>query len=196
MRTDQQTKTLPQAVGLGKAVLRQIPGFPDYFASDDGEVYSYNTFNKFSKRPPTPKKLKKCFYGKKNRNYYRVSLCKDGEKVTKKVAHIMLTTFISSRPKGMVASHGAKGSLVDSLDNLSWQTQKQNCADKYRDGTEQRGEKHSQAKLNELQVRVIRRAYEIGGKFGVSRQGLADMFGVKKTAIRCIITRKTWSHIQ
>lgn len=55
-----------------------------------------------------------------------------------------------------------------------------------------RGERHSQAKLTEEQVKLIRRLYD---KFGVPRRFLAKKFGLSRGNIDSIVTRKLWKHI-
>lgn len=55
------------------------------------------------------------------------------------------------------------------------------------------GENGPLAKLNNSQVRDIKRRYAAGG---ISYQRLADEFGVSESAIGAIVTGITWKHIQ
>lgn len=55
-----------------------------------------------------------------------------------------------------------------------------------------RGENNPKAKLTEDDVRAIRFAHSLGG---VSYSGLAAEYGVSKSAIAFIVTRKSWSHV-
>lgn len=170
--------------------LTQIPKFDDYFVDADSNVYRV-------------KKLKKHFRSANNYKYLAVHMCNKDGQFNVKISVIMLTTFVSPRPEGMFACHGIKGSLVDTLDNLYWATPKQNMADKYRDGTQQLGEKCPNSKLNELQVRIIRRAYvkrksrhiSTIDSFGLSGVQLAKIFNVDPSVIYDIIHRKIWNHI-
>ena len=53
----------------------------------------------------------------------------------RKVHHLVLEAFVGPRPAGGVGRHGAKGSLVNSLDNLCWGTQSDNIRDAVAAGT-------------------------------------------------------------
>jgi group I intron endonuclease len=55
------------------------------------------------------------------------------------------------------------------------------------------GEKHSQAKLNNLQVRIIRRLLE---DKDWTQQEIGDIFGVSDSTVSGINTGKRWAHIK
>lgn len=54
-----------------------------------------------------------------------------------------------------------------------------------------RGSNHGRAKLNEYDVRQIRSAYESGR----SQQEIAKEYGVSRSGIGLIVTRKKWKHL-
>lgn len=168
--------------------LKEIPDYPDYFAETSGSVWSVKR-GKLKKLKPQISLVK----GKPT--YHLVGLFKNGRYHQVRVSTIILTTFVSSRPHGMFACHGVKGSLVNSLDNLSWGTPKQNVADMLRDGTLTCGEKHPHHKLNGLQVRIIRRAYSPRGRAGVSARKLATVFSVNLSTVLNIIHGNRWKHL-
>jgi hypothetical protein len=56
-----------------------------------------------------------------------------------------------------------------------------------------RGERQHLAKLNEEQVKQIRREYAAGG---VGYKALGIQFGVDWTNIHCIVRMKTWKHVK
>jgi hypothetical protein len=176
-------------------MLKPIPDFPGYFASDDGEIYSMRPLKRFCKPPEIPRKLKKHFNRKHKSPYYMVRLQKDGKPYQRKVCRLILEAFISPRPQGKQCCHGKMGRFIDSVGNLSWKTPKENNADKYRDGTQQTGENNPAHKFNELQVRIIRKAYGVRGKNGLSSPVLAKIFNVNVFAIYAIIHRMSWKHI-
>jgi hypothetical protein len=74
-------------------------------------------------------------------------------------------------------------------DHLIPGTRAENCADKVRDGTDCRGEKHHSVKLTAQQV------LEIRGRSTENQRKLAEEFGVKRVTISDIIRRKNWKHI-
>jgi hypothetical protein len=169
-----------------------IPDWPNYFIDEEANVYSTmpkgSTGGRYARPPKVPRKLKQHIGGQ---HYHTVSLTKDRVSYEVKVAVLMLQTFASPRPQGMLACHGVSGRRIDTIDNLYWGTPKQNCDDRIRDGTAARGQTHGKAKLNEIQVRVIRRANE----FGVSQRVLMKMFGLTSGPMSHIICRNTWKHI-
>lgn len=55
------------------------------------------------------------------------------------------------------------------------------------------GERNTKAKLTENDVREIRRLYSNGG---ITLQGLGDAYGVSKSCIMYITTRRSWKHVK
>jgi hypothetical protein len=155
-----------------------IPGFPGYFANRDGEVFSMKGSRGLRKMKQFPDD-----YG-----YFSVSLMRDGKRHQFKTHRIILTTFVGQKPPGMVCCHGIGGKSNNSIENLSWGTQKKNMGeDRVRDGTIVRGEMQWQSKLNELQVRIIRR---VGN--GLSNRILGEYFHVSGPTVNEILNRKAW----
>lgn len=175
-----------------KPQLRPIPNFPDYFASDDGEIYSMKPINQFTQIPEKPRMLKKSL---DKDGYFRVTLRKDKSAVIRRVSALILETFVSSRPDGMLACHGINGKRNNSINNLYWGSPSRNSGlDKIRDGTMQNGEKNGFAKLTEAQVREIKRLYSSYGKNGLTQQELAKKFNISDTTIYQIVRGITWKH--
>lgn len=101
------------------------------------------------------------------------------------------------------AAHGAKPSseheVAHSCGNgvkrcihpkhIRWATPAENDADKDVHGTRVRGTNQPAAKLDEAAVRLIRQMTE-------SQQLIAKRFGVSRSAIRQVLSGKTWSHVQ
>jgi DNA invertase Pin-like site-specific DNA recombinase len=82
--------------------------------------------------------------------------------------------------------------LNNNLSNLRWGTKKENHDDQKQHGTAIKGERQGLAKLSEETVREIRKAY----KAGQSQNMLAQTFGVHKSTIQWVISRKTWKHVK
>ena len=70
-------------------------------------------------------------------------------------------------------------------------TAKDNAQDSLNDGTFHQGERHTNAKLSNLEVVKIRRL--LGA--GLSRRGIARQYGVASSTIDRIILGKTWKHV-
>ncbi len=171
---------------------KEIPDFPDYFVDTDGNVYSMKPVNQNSPRPIVPKKFKKRLRG----DYNFVGLRKDGLIYQVNVGVLVLSTFVSPRPNGMVVCHGEKGRLDDSLANLSWNSHKHNClVDKLRDGTMANGIKNGNHTLTEEAVRKIRSEYCRNGIGGPGAKKLSQKYNVNLSTIQRIVKRQTWKHI-
>jgi hypothetical protein len=95
------------------------------------------------------------------------------------------------RPEGTGALHAPgcpKGCM--NYRHLRWGTPAENAADKLLDGTDRRGERCPTVKLNQNQVRDIRRRYSAGG---ITMKQLAEEYGMTQGGIGSITRRITWA---
>lgn len=179
-------------------MLKEIPGFLGYFASDDGEIYS--AWNKNSRKPEPNAplhKMSRVLVGTGSGSYFAVHLRKaHKQKVLMKVGQLVLMAFVGPRPTGFQMCHGPNGRFDDSLKNLSWGSPKKNLGDdKRRDRTMQWGERHGNSKLTDEIVRQIRAEYGTRGKGGLTQVQLAKKFSLYQGTVSAIIRRAAWKHI-
>lgn len=134
-----------------------------------------------------------CLYWPFNRqrNGYAVAVV---EGVTQRVHRVVCEAVHGPSPQDeMQVAHscgrGRQGCVNPR--HLRWATASENCADKVRHGTHNRGERHNLVKLSEDDVRAIRAAR---GK--VYQRVLAQQYGVSRPTITMIQTGKTWSHLE
>lgn len=159
---------------------RQVPGYPDYDISDLGRV---RTWKSGGKKP----KLMKTREG--NDRYPRVTLQNArGQKKVERV-HLLTARAFLGPARGRVVRHKSK-SMSPALKNLEYGTFLDNKNDKYRDGTDQRGEKNSQAELIKKHAKQI---YKLKGK--QTQQEIADTFGISRQAVSDIHRGITWSRV-
>jgi len=166
---------------------KKIPGFPGYYATLDGRVWSepktgigYNHPGRFLS------------LGKASSGYLIVVLSKERKRYTKSVHRIILETFSGKPSKNLDCCHNNGDRLDNRIENLRWDTRKNNEADKVKHGTDNRGERHSMAKLDISQVRHIRRLL----LNGVSNQReIAKLFGVHFSTINKIAKNVNWATI-
>jgi len=131
--------------------------------------------------------------GVHRQGYLFVILFKEGKRKYCTVHRLVAIAFLGQQPEGHVVCHGSKGIKCNEATNLSWGTYKQNSGpDRLRDGTDKRGEKHHNAKLNEMQVRVIRRLLE---SKSMTQKEIAAIFGVTQSTIGYIKKGKRWQHL-
>lgn len=93
-------------------------------------------------------------------------------------------------PKGLDVLHKCDIRNCVNPQHLFLGTQRDNNIDRNNKGRDNspKGEQHSMSKLTEEQVREIRRLRALGLKY----KDIAALFGVTKTNIFCVATRKTW----
>jgi hypothetical protein len=167
---------------IGSAIdIRRIPKFPRYLAGCDGSIWA-------ARDGAEPTRIKE----RLDRNgYSRVDLYRPEGRVTKKVSHLILETFIGPRPDGMEACHDNGRRSDNRLANLRWDTHSGNVADKKLHGTSQVGMKNGLSKLTDQQVIQIRESAAMGASF----RALAMRHGVDERNIARIVRRKRWQHL-
>lgn len=157
---------------------RQIPGYPDYDISEKGRVRTWK-----SGKPV----LMKTRPG--DDTYPRVTLQDaKGKKKVERV-HLLTARAFLGAARGRLVRHRSK-SKSPSVTNLEYGTYMDNHRDKYRDGTDQRGEKNSQAELIKKHAKQV---YKLKGK--LTQQEIADRFGVSRQAVSDIHRGVTWSRV-
>ena len=100
--------------------------------------------------------------------------------------------YLGPCPKGQEVRHlcgrGNKGCVTSS--HLRYGTREQNCQDRVKHGTSNRGERHGMSKLTEKEVRLIRDEHAAGG---VTYTAIGLRFGVARRTISDIVKRNLWS---
>lgn len=167
---------------MKKKDLKPIPGFPGYFATKTGEIYSTQKWRGV-------RECRKLKLHKDDDGHFVVSIYRNRRPYWRYVHRLILETFVGPRPEGMCCCHGPNGNLDNSLANLEWGTRsKNNGEDRSRDGTDNRGEKHGKAKLTAKDIPVIRMMYP-RYKLAV----IAKIFGIDKSSAGYIVRRKRWA---
>ena len=163
--------------------MKPIPNFPGYFATKDGRIYS------------GPKKGKGGHSGrflkpaKGGSGYLFVGLYRDKRRHHNlfTIHRLVLETFVGPCPEGMEGCHDDGNKQNNSLGNLRWDTRSNNILDTVKHGTH-----NNNAKLNELQVRIIRRLLEFET---LTQYKIAEIFRVAPATICRIKTRECWNRI-
>lgn len=105
--------------------MKEIPGFPGYYADINGVVYCVKKNGKLRQLKPIKKG------GKNNSNYMQVHLRRDNKEFTKKIHHIILETFVGPRSTNeCVARHLNDIPYDNRLCNLRWGTHLENAGDR------------------------------------------------------------------
>lgn len=190
-------KTSQAGIALIKERWRSYPGWEGWYeVSDQGQVRSMD-------RVVTDKNGRRMAFAgrllapKLNRQtgYWFVILARPGVRHTRTIHSLVALTWIGPRPEGMEVRHGESGKSDNSLANLCYGTPKQNGEDKIRDGISGRGEQRPSTKLNEMQVRVARRACPLATRPKGLLADLARTWGVDGQTLSDAISGRNWGHI-
>jgi len=123
--------------------------------------------------------------------YKCVVLFGNKTKKLKSIHRLILETFVSPCPVGMLTRHRDGNRLNNNLSNLLWGTPRANRLDMVEHGTLPVGSRHGRAKLTESDVQKIKRFISVGTKQKV----ISKMFSVCKGTISHINTRRIWKHV-
>lgn len=107
------------------------------------------------------------------------------------VGRVVLEAFVGPAPEGFEAAHQNGIRSDNRADNLKWMSPSDNCAQRKEHGTQPQGERVHFAKLNQDQVKEIRRLYAEG----VRSDEIAAMFGICRRHVITLKNRKLWKHI-
>ena len=167
---------------------REIPDYPGYAVGDNGTAWSCHN-NKWGLSTIWNRlALSTTEFG-----YHSVTLSRNGDHSTKLVHQLVLTAFSGPRPSESHECRHMDGVPSNNrIGNLKWGTWRENYDDRKRHGTDQFGEKNTQAVLVESQVVEIRVRYAAGG---VRQVDLAKEFGVSKRAISKISRGIMWPDV-
>lgn len=164
---------------------RSISGFQGlYEVSDRGRVRSLRSRWK-SARVLRP--------GSGKGGYPQVILCKNGKGVPRKVHRVELEAFVGPCPEGMEGCHNDGDNQNNFLENLRWDTHKNNEKDKAGHGTLMCGEKCPASKLTAQDVSLIR---HLRLDWGMRLKDVAEIFGCDLSNIGHICKRRSWDCIK
>lgn len=167
---------------------RSVVGYEGlYEVSDDGAVRSLIRRGKNIRRSYGGVVLKPWI--NQVGNVPMVTLYRD-YKATKLAVHrLVLTAFVGPCPDGLVCCHYNGNPSDNRLENLRWDTQLSNAADKRRHGRSIVGEKNKFSKLTSTQVIVIKKRLASGEQCN----RIAEDYGVTPEAIGHIKNGKNWA---
>jgi hypothetical protein len=171
-------------------VWKAISNYPGYEVSDHGRVRSYWRKNGAHSYVLAnyPVRVLKPIYDK---GYLFVGLHKNGKQYKKPIHQLVLTEFVGERPLQYEACHNDGKKSHNHVNNLRWDTNRNNQLDKWKHGAMTFGENHHNSKLTIKAVKQIRLLHNLG----VSKCALAKRFNVTRQNISSIINRGTWAYL-
>ncbi len=165
-----------------------IPGFPGYYATKSGAVWSGIYKRRIYKR----RGLIRLKPSRTQRGHLRVTMRRNGIPISAFVHRAVLLAFVGPCPEGQFTRHLDGDKTNNRLDNLRYGTQSENMQDGFRLGEYPIGEAMHCAKLTGIDVQWMR-AYH---RAGFPKQRLARVFGVAPRTAAVAIEGLTWRHIR
>lgn len=167
---------------------KPVVGYENYYeVSDKGNVRSLCN-NKGPRRAPRSLKVEQTHDG-----YGRVHLSKGGEKVRRKVHHLVLEAFVGPRPTGLFGCHNDDNGMNNHLSNLRWGTRKSNYDDRDKNGSTAKGARHGCALISEDTARKVKTAAQDKSRLA---RDIANEYGVTVNIVRNIRNNKSWAWLE
>lgn len=182
MTDDDRTRTA--------VVYKDIPGFPGYRVGDDGSVWScrWSCGHGARVQSDTWRQLRP---GRAGAGYEFVNLHGASGKRNFYIHRLVLEAFVGPCPPGHEGCHNNGDRTDNRPGNLRWATHRENVIDREAHGSNPKGIRNGQAKLDEAQVQAIRKMRADGQQY----KDIAAKFGVSGGAVGMIIKGKTWRHV-
>jgi hypothetical protein len=165
---------------------RPVPGWPEYEVSEWGDVRRAQA-GKGTRagRPLKPWRNIKS-------GYPTVGLWRDNCQHRTTVHKLVAIAFLGKPPSPEhVVAHNDGSRENNHWTNLRWATQRENMADCARHGTDNRGTRNGQAKIDEICVTAIRKM----AAMRIPQRVAAEGFGISRQTVGDIITRRRWEHV-
>ena len=115
----------------------------------------------------------------------------DGIRINKRVHRLVAEAFIGNPLCKSQVNHKNGIKSDNRLENLEWCTSSENIRHSFDKGlSSQKGEKHAQSKLNQLQVRVIRKL-----RGDMKQKEIGRLFGISFKTVSNIQLDNRWNHL-
>jgi hypothetical protein len=173
---------------IDPTILKPIPGYANYFAGPDGNIYS-------RPRKGASREWRKVEARKDKHGYWVVGL-RDGRgrQEMRPVHRLILLAFKGEPPPGKTQCRHMDGNKGKNCpENLDWGDSQDQVIDRIRHGTINRGTRSGRSKLTEEYVRDLLRRRGEGETIDI--QAEADQRGVHYQSIWAVLRGETWKHI-
>jgi hypothetical protein len=169
--------------------MKQIPGYPDYFVTKDGRIFS-NTLAGFQWKTGN-RKLRELKPATNNKGYLYLTIHNKSGSKSALVHRLVLMTFVP-QPAGKPCACHINGKCTENrLDNLYWGSHSDNMQDRRKHGTANWGERNGRAKYTAEKMLEIDRLL----KSGLRQFEVAKIVGVDSETVARIKYRRNWKHL-
>lgn len=173
---------------------RQVPEWPQYEVSNDGQVRSLvgSGFAKLKRKYP---KYRATYTGKDG--YPRVTLFENSHSTNRRTEtwtlHRMVAmAFIPTDDLKLHVAHLDGNKQNNHVSNLKWCTRKENESHKVAHGTRASGVKNGHAVLCDKSIKAIR---ILAKDEKWSRKKISNLFQISQGHVSAIVLRKIWHHL-
>lgn len=176
--------------GLRSTKAKEIPGFPGYFATKQGDVFS--SIKKMGRRKGivymgwrkmTPSMMK---------GYCAITVKSSNGQVSVKIHTLVALTFVGPKPSDdHEVAHEDGNRLNNHYKNLSWKTRLGNSQDRDRHGTTPKGERHYASRITEDAVKKI---FDLR-KSGLLQREISKLVGISRPSVANILLGRQWYHL-
>ena len=179
-----------------KEVWKDIPGYEGrYQVSNLGQVKGLDYIREASNGLPFKVKGRILKTDIIHCGYHRVALSKNNKKKHFLVHRLVIESFVPNPDNKPEANHEDCNKNNNRFDNLDWTTKLENMRHAIKNGRRDnmpnvKGEEHYAARLNNLQVRVIKKCLD-----EFKNVELSTYFNVRNYIISDIRIGRTWKHI-
>ena len=166
---------------------RSIPDWPEYEVSEIGEVRRIRSAN----GTPVCRRLKPSLNRKTG--YLSVCLCRNYRQSRIDIHRLVAIAFLGPPPSPRhLVAHNDGTRTHNHRSNLRWATQRENLADCRSHGTAMAGSRNPCARIDEIDVKAIRRMKAAG----IPRPVIAEGFGIHKRRVFSILSGDSWGHVR
>jgi hypothetical protein len=127
----------------------------------------------------------------KTGGYKYVTLRRSNKSYARKVHRLILLCFVGPCPASLEGCHKDGNLRNNHLNNLKYDTHKQNIKEREDHGRTARGERSGNTSFTRSDILKIRQLFSAG----YCKARLASMFKVSSTTIRRIVTKEVWRHV-
>lgn len=167
-------------------IWKPIPGFPGYEASNLGMVRSWRNTPRGRRTDPYIISQFKT----NDAGYISVTLQQNGKAKRKYIHSLILLSFVGEKPHNMVCCHLDDNPKNNRLDNIKWDTQKNNIKQAVDNGNIAHGERHPCTFITEEEVVSIRELISSGEKSSV----VAKKFNISRLLVNRIASGSSWKY--
>lgn len=178
---------LPGVGSEACAEWRSIPDGPEYEVSDTGEVRRIGCASG-ARVGRVLRRLRN-----KKTGYFSVCLSRYADQVRIDVHRLVAMAFLGPQPSAdHLVAHNDGSRTNNHASNLRWATQRENLRDCREHGTALLGARNPMTRLDEIDVKSIRRMKVVG----IRRAVIAEGFGLHKRTVFRILSGDQWGHVQ